>query len=217
MHAKAPLPSCSLPHGASLAHTEPWANASVSLDSPAVEVMTDLTRVKAATIVPCAPLKQAEQYMAYLGVHMLFVVSEMPRLDGLITSTDLQSERPQLVQQSRGVRFEDLQIVDVMTPLEKIEVIAFESLGEARVSNVIATLQDRARNHLLIVDQAPRIPKRVDGVVEFDFDFDFEQNPVAPMRVRGVISRSQVERQLGRKIPVEVTARNFAEVTRMLS
>lgn len=64
----------------------------MTLDSPALEVMTDLTLVKAATVHPATGLRQAEQAMIYLAVRMLFVVSEMPNIEGLITSTDLRGD-----------------------------------------------------------------------------------------------------------------------------
>ena len=52
----------------------------ITLDSPAQSVMTDLTKVKAATTSPATTLRQAEQLMIYQGVRMLFVVREMPNL-----------------------------------------------------------------------------------------------------------------------------------------
>jgi len=39
----------------------------------------------------------------------------------------------------------------------------------------------------------------------------------SPRRVRGVISRTQIERQLGTAIPVTEVANTFADVVQMLS
>ena len=86
----------------------------MTLDSPALEVMTDLTKVKAATIHPDQTLRQAEQAMIYQGVRMLFVVNEMPVLEGLITSTDLHSERQMSLVHSRHLRFDEMRVADVM-------------------------------------------------------------------------------------------------------
>ena len=47
--------------GVGLAQATPWQSEPVTLGSPAIKVMTDLTLVKAATIQPNIPLRQAEQ------------------------------------------------------------------------------------------------------------------------------------------------------------
>ena len=92
MHPDAALPTFRLPPGLSLAQASPWHTVPVTLQSPALDVMTDLTQVKAATIRPDATLQQAEQTMIYQGVRMLFVVSEMPELEGLITAAVSSSD-----------------------------------------------------------------------------------------------------------------------------
>ena len=88
-----PLPTFRVEPGTSLAQAAPWNTHRVTLESPAPEVITDLTLVKAATISPTTSLRQAEQAMIYLGVRMLFVVSEIPTIEGLITSTDLRGDK----------------------------------------------------------------------------------------------------------------------------
>ncbi len=71
--------------GTSIAQAQPRSSVRVTLASPALEVMTDLTQIKAATTHPTTLLRLAEQAMIYLGVRMLFVVTEMPAIEGLIT------------------------------------------------------------------------------------------------------------------------------------
>jgi hypothetical protein len=83
--------------------------------------MTDLTKVKAATISPDRTLQQAEQAMIHQGVRMLFVVDEMPLLQGLITSTDLRGERQMSVGQARQLRFDEMSVADVMTALTLLD------------------------------------------------------------------------------------------------
>jgi CBS domain containing-hemolysin-like protein len=194
MNHHTPLPHSRLRTGVSIAQTQPWAGDRVNLGSPALAVMTDLTKIKAATILPSVPLKEAEWYMVYLGVHMLFVVSEMPALEGLITSTDIRGERPLHLIQQRGVRFDDLTVADVMTERSHLEAIDFDSLMTATVSNVIATLKSCGRNHLLVIDTTP----------------------IGAVRARGVISRSQVERQIGEQIHIADVASNLADLVKIL-
>ena len=195
MHRDAVIPSFQLKPGTTITQASPWQTSTVTLESPALEVMTDLTKVKAATIHPDQTLRQAEQTMIYQGVRMLFVVNEMPALEGLITSTDLHSERQMSLVHSRNLRFDEVRVVDVMSALSVLDAISLDSMRIASVSNLIATLRSLGRNHLLVVQAGA---------------------PGAAQQVRGVVSRTQIERQLGQ--PVEVTERlgNFAEVVRAL-
>jgi len=55
--------------------------------------MTDLTLVKAASVLPAVTPRQAEQSMTCQCVRRLFVVTEMPSVEGLITTTDLRDDR----------------------------------------------------------------------------------------------------------------------------
>ena len=182
--------------GVSLAQAAPWHNAPVTLASPALQVMTDLTQVKAATTQPSTSLRDAEQMMIFQGVRMLFVVTAMPAIEGLITATDLGSDAQMQVAQARGLRYDELSVGDVMTPLTLLDAVDFDRLKSAHVGEVIATLKRLGRNHLLVVQAA---------------------NERTPRRVRGVLSRSQVERQLGEPITITPIATSFAEIGRALS
>ena len=195
MHANAAIPTFRLPPGISLAQASPWHTSEVTLESPALDVMTDLTQVKAATIRPDATLEQAEQTMIYQGVRMLFVVSDMPELEGLITSTDLRGERQMRLVHARQLRFHEMRVSDVMTELGWLDAIEFGRMRSATVGNMIATLKRVGRNHLLVV-QVP--------------------TSSTPLRVRGVVSRAQIERQLGTVIDITEIASNFSEVERAL-
>ncbi len=195
MNTDTALPTFRLEPGLSIAQAQPQASTAVRLDSPALQVMTDLTLVKAATTHPSTSLPQAEQMMIYQGVRMLFVVSDMPSLEGLITSTDLTGDRAMRIVSERSVRHDELIVADVMTPLSMLDAIAFERMGSATVGNVIATLKRFGRNHLLVVQGA---------------------TAQTPARVRGVISRAQIERQLGAPIDLTQIASSFSEIERAL-
>lgn len=195
MNPHARLPTRRLGPGTSLAQASPWQAPAVTLESPALAVMTDLTAVKAATTGARTTLVQAEQIMIYQGVRMLFVVSDMPSVEGLITTTDLRGDRQMKLVHERGARYDELTVGDVMTPLPQIDAIDLAEMQHASVANVVATLQAFGRNHLLVVDPA------ADGGT----------------RLRGVISRSQLERQLGQPVPITEVATSFAELGKMLT
>ncbi|MCC9598674.1 MULTISPECIES: CBS domain-containing protein [Rubrivivax] len=196
MSLETPLSTRSLEAGAVLAQAQPWQSFPVTLDSAAVSVMTDLTQVKAATVAPGATLRQAEQTMIYQGVRLLFVVAEWPAIEGLITSTDLRGERALRLVQERGLRWAEITVGDAMTPRSRLDAIEHSRLQGARVGHLVATLKRLGRNHLLVVDGG---------------------GPGVPPRLRGIVSRSQIERQLGRPVDVVPVATSFADLPQMLA
>ncbi|CAD5372238.1 CBS domain containing protein [Rubrivivax sp. A210] len=196
MHRDAALPTFRLDAGISLAQASPWNDHAVTLASPALEVVTDLSQVKAATVAPSATLAQAEQMMIFQGVRLLFVVNEMPFVEGLITSTDLHGDRQLRRVHDAHLRYDDLVVADVMTALAQIDAIDFDALAHASVGKLIATLERFGRNHMLVVQRA---------------------SAEAPRRVRGIVSRAQIERQLGKPIEITPIASSFSEIERALS
>ena len=95
----------------------------------------------------------------------------------------------------RHLHYDELCVADVMTEFGALDAIDYAVVQSAVVGNAVATLQRLGRNHLLVVE-APTAQ--------------------TPRRVRGVISRSQVERQLGRPIDITPIANSFSEIERAL-
>jgi CBS-domain-containing membrane protein len=199
MNSDAVLPTRRLDGGATMTQAEPWAQQRVGLDSPALAVMTDLARVKAATTGPATRLAQAEQLMIYQGVRMLFVVERMPQVLGLVTHADLEGDRAMRVVQQRGLHHDEITVADVMTELDALNAVDLAAVRTAQVSQVVATLKALGRHHLLVVERSA------------------EAGAAPATRIVGVFSRSQVARQLGMAIDVIEVAGSFAELKAMLS
>jgi CBS domain-containing protein len=72
----------------------------VEADSPATDVMTDLSRVTAVAIRSYATVDEAHQVMIAHGVRALFIVEADSTVLGIITSTDILGERPIQVAQA---------------------------------------------------------------------------------------------------------------------
>lgn len=195
MNPDAAMATFRLQTGISIAQTLPQAMHAVTVDSPATTVMTDLTKVRAATTAPQTGLRQAEQAMIHEGVRMLFVVTDLPSIEGLITSNDVSGDKPMRLVNERNLHFDELTVADVMTPLSALDAIDFAQMHGATVGNLIATLKRLGRNHLLVVERNP---------------------DHAPARIRGVVSRSQIERQTGLGIVISEIATSFSEIERAL-
>ena len=127
---------------------------------------------------------------------MLLGADEREDVLGVISATDILGERSMKVAAGRGLRRDELAVADVMRPAEEVEVIALADLESARVGHVVATLMHAGRQHALVVDN--------------------EADSGRPM-VRGVLSLSQVARQLGKPLQLSEVARTFAEIEAVLS
>jgi CBS domain-containing protein len=196
-----PLPSRGLGANAGFRRPMQPQPPRVSAESAAVDVMTDLTRTAPATIRPQAPLGGANQFMITRGVRLLLVADDHENVLGVITATDVLSERPVRAATERGVRRDELTVADVMTPVEQVEAIEFSDLRGAHVGHVLETLRRAGRQHALVVD----------------FDETPGRRPLDPpvrrTMIRGILSVSQIARQLGIALPAGAeVARTFSEI-----
>jgi CBS domain containing-hemolysin-like protein len=128
--------------------------------------------------------------MIHRGVRMLLVVDDLNSILGLITASDLTSEKPMQVVQTQGIRHADVMVKDIMTPRERLEVLCMEDVRKARVGDIVHTLKTQGRQHALVVDRAE------------------DRSQV----LRGMFSVSQISRQLGATLETAGVAHTFAEL-----
>jgi CBS domain-containing protein len=157
----------------------------VSRNSPATEVMTDLDHASAYTITPTASIVEAEKKMILCGVRLLFVTDVDDALVGLITSTDILGGRPLNYLREHGGSRDAIMVQEIMTYRESIEAISYPEVVRASVGDIVATLHDVGRQHVLVVDRGS---------------------------VRGLFSATTVSRLIGETVDVDVRARTFAEL-----
>lgn len=185
--------------------TQPRA-ARVSLESRALDVMTDFLRTSPASIRPQAPIEGANHFMISRGVRLLLVVDESDMVLGVVTSTDVLGERSMRVAIERGIKRQELTVRDILTPASQVEVLALEDVEGARVGHVLETLSKVGRQHALVVEFEIIAPKSLIDA------------PVRRTMVRGIFSISQLARQLG--VSLQSTgevARTFSEIEAALS
>lgn len=166
-----------------------------TLESPALQVMTDLTRVAAAVTSTTATVDEANRYMVRRGVRMLLVLEDDEQLSGIVTSTDILGERPITLARERGVRHSQILIGDVMTPAHRLEAFDLRAVEHSLVGHVVASLQRKRRHHALVTQ-----PDGNGG-----------------LEVRGIFSLSQIARQLGTPLELPTAASSFAEVEAALA
>jgi CBS-domain-containing membrane protein len=167
----------------------------VDADSPAKNVMTDLSQVPSATITGEATLEDANRSMLVRGVRLLLVVGEGNKIVGLVTSVDLLGEKPLLVAQRRQSKRSDVRIADLMVPVDKMDAMDIEDVRKASVGDIVASLKADGRAHALVVGQGQ------DG----------------RQFLLGIFSASQIARQLGVQIHTHEMARTFAEIEAVIA
>lgn len=184
-----PLAFRKLKPGASF--QQPSTYKPVQADSPAIEVMTDLQRISAATTTPDATLAQATQTMVARSVRLLLVTDPLGEILGLITARDTMGDRPIKFIQEHGGKHADLKVRDCMTPIESVQVLAMSDVLRAEVGHIVATLESVGRQHAMVVD--------IDHLSGEE-------------TVRGIFSISQIGRQLGVPLQQFEVATTFAEI-----
>lgn len=162
----------------------------VTLNSPGVDVMTDLKKVTAMSINPCATLDQASQRMTSSNVHLLFVTNQFHHVLGIITSNDLAGEKMVKYLKEVGGKRDEVMVRDLMTPQSKIEVLDMSEIKRARVSDVVEIMKHAGRRHALVADR------------------DFSGSQV----ICGVLSTVQISAQLGEEIVDSGQAINMADL-----
>ena len=162
---------------------------SVSLSEPAMAVVTDLSKVSAMTINPCASMDNASERMIASNVRLLFVTDQYYNVMGLVTSRDLMGDRAIQYMQEHGGKREDIMVRDIMTPRHKIEVLTMEDVKQARVGDIVETLRRLGRQHALVMADGDNGP-----------------------RIAGVISTTQVGNQIGEEISVAGVASTIADL-----
>lgn len=156
-----------------------------SPDDPAVSVMTDFRKTAVFSVSQDMPVDQALLYMKAVGVRFLFVKDAEGRLSGLVTSTDIQGEKPLRHIRETGCSREDVQIRHVMIPVDQWEVSDYADVEKARISQVVDSFKKAGRRHLVVTEKDV---------------------------VRGIFSATRVEQALGIRLDIVRTAKSFAEI-----
>ena len=174
-----PLPFHRLESGASYFRPHQQLPDHVTLDDPALVVMTDLSQVTAYTTELTTPLNKALENMIKRGVRLLLVRDADGHIVGLITSRDIEGDKPKRILAKAGGVWTDLLVADIMTLKPKLDVLLMTEVQNAKVGDIIATLRQVNRQHAMAVDINPESGK---------------------LAVRGIFSLSQIGLLLGLNI-----------------
>ncbi|NNM61571.1 MAG: CBS domain-containing protein [Steroidobacteraceae bacterium] len=141
---------------------------------PAVLAVTDFAREAPVTVDQERPIDSALEDMVRFGVRALLVMHER-RIVGLITSYDIQGERPlQFLQNSNYEHHRDIRVGHIMTPWSELPALEWSELQAAHAGELLGMLRHEALTHVLVI----------------------ERGADRTVIVRGLISRARLQRQL---------------------
>lgn len=165
----------------------------LTLDHPALAVMTDFRLVPAATVTQQASLDKALDKMKTVGVRMLLVLDDDNRLHGLITANDILGEHAIEYIERNRVKREEVRIADIMHPTSSLRSLSLQDVLQSSIGDLIHTLKGLGLQHVLV------------STVEY-----------GEPKIRGIFSAAEIARQLGLELDPMGHARSFAELEKVL-
>jgi predicted transcriptional regulator len=140
----------------------------------AVHAMTDFTSKFAITVAPDRQIDGALADMVRLSVRAMLVV-RAESVVGLITSYDIEGPRAaRFAERLQKTRREDVTVGDIMTEWEDLPTLDWSTVQTARISDLLEIFAGVGVMHLLVLESDER----------------------GAEVVRGLISRSRIQRQL---------------------
>ncbi len=147
----------------------------LDVNDPAIYAITDFTREHPLTADPERQIDDALNDMIRAGVRALLVYHEQ-HIVGLVTSYDIQGERPmQFLQSSNYSHHRDIRVADVMTPWQNLLAVDWEDIQSARAGELLRVFEETGLTHMIVVEHDHRH---------------------SPATVRALVSRARLERQL---------------------
>jgi CBS domain-containing protein len=165
-------------------------------DEPALAVMTDFSRIMPITIEPIMTIDYALHKMMRQGVRMLLVTGEHDYVIGIITSYDIQGEKPVKYSEETGLNHNNIKVAMIMTPLNEVAAFDLNFVKQSLVRHVVNTLCRLHRPHALVVTS----------------------DKTGAQRICGMFSTSHIGRCLGKDLNINVhAAPSLAEIQRELA
>lgn len=165
----------------------------LTLEDPAIAVMTDHRIEKAPSCSASTSITRIMRRMAEENSSMLFVENENQVITGLITSPDITGEKPIQLQQNHQKQRDELIAMDLMTPIESIPVLHISDIIQAKIGDILHTLNETGSGFVLVSTEQDGQPA-----------------------IRGVFNSQAIARSLKIFFDPSPAARTFADFSKAL-
>lgn len=174
-------PACRLSSGpASVAHftlRTPAIAEFVRRSDPALRIVTDFTKSTALTVAETRGIQSALDDMFRYGTRALIALSDDGEITGLVTSYDIEGEPAREFLERNPDRVPDsVTVRDVFTPFARLPTVRWTDLEQAQIGDLVELFRIRDVPYLIALER---------------------QDDDSPMYLRGLISRTTLERRLG--------------------
>jgi CBS-domain-containing membrane protein len=130
----------------------------LNASDPAVLALTDFTREHPVTVDAERHIDDALDDMIRVGVRALLVYKDQ-RIVGLITSYDIQGERPiQFLQSSNYRHHRDIRVSDIMTPWDALPAVRWETIQTMDAGELLELLEQSGLTHIIVIEADPASP-----------------------------------------------------------
>lgn len=164
--------------------------------SPAMSLLTDFSQVAPQSIDADMPIDEVHLKMRHAGVRLLFVMDSNAHCIGVITSKEvIGTRRINLAMQQRNLTHEEVTAGMIMTPWHKLSAMPLAQLASLTIEDLVISMETFTDQHLLITEQ----------------DENHE------LKVRGLISASDIQSAVGKDINPVPMAKSFAEICQVIT
>lgn len=164
--------------------------------SPAMTVLTDFSQVVPQSVDADTSIDEAHLKMRYSGVRLLFVMDYKAHCIGVITSKEvIGTRRINIAMQQRNLSREEVTAEMVMTPWHKLSAMPVAQLGSLTIEDLVLSMEAITDQHLLIT----------------------ELNDNQELRIRGLISASDIQSAVGKEINSLPMAKSFADICQVIN
>jgi len=140
--------------------------------------VTDFTWERPVIVAENRSIDEAMQGMTQQRAVRALLVMQCERITGLITAYHIQGQRPMRFLRASGLtRRTEVTVGNIMTPWDRLSTIDWQAIRAARVVDIAEVFRTTIATHLPIVEHGER----------------------GGAFVRGLISRTRLERQLGHR------------------
>lgn len=165
-----------------------------SLDSDALDVMTDFESVRPVTIEDNTLLNDALEVMRQQHVRLLFALDSDGQVSGVITTADIMGDKPLVYAQNNGQSRDQLEVRQIMRRRDQIKALTYDQVSLSKVGDIMLTLKGSGEQHVLVLDES------LAGV----------------LRIRGIISTSDISKHLKISFDVMYEVKTFAEIEQVI-
>lgn len=134
--------------------------------------------------------------MRYGGVRLLFVMDKQAHCIGVITSKEvIGTRRINLAMQQRNLTRAEVTAEMIMTPWHKLSAMPVAQLASLTIEDLVLSIDTVTDQHLLIT----------------------EQNDNHELRIRGIISTSDIQSAVGKEANPVPMAKSFADICQVIT